>query len=494
MEANTSKKVVGNSVIYIFCNMLIKCFGLFLLPLYTAHLTPADYGVTNIANHFISIMGFVGAFSLYSAIMRFYVDLKDDSQKLKRFYGTIISFCGISCVAFGLIFYLCRAVLEKYIFIGIPFYPVIFVTLISVFFSCQHTVYENILRSQQKAFKSSVLSIAYFLLTVALNIYFVVTLKLGAVGVLMATAISGGAYTAFFIVDMLIHKEMCFCIDLKLLKSALKYSIPIIPHNLSTHIATFVSSVLIGGTNTFAALGVYSVARQFGNVADGIQSSVNQAIAPWMYEKMHEGNSGEKKSIRNTINITCAIIGVFFLGIALFSHDYVVLFLDGEYSEAWIYIAAIVLMYAAKTIYYFFVNILFYNKKASNKVFVASLSNSLVNVLASAVLIPYIGAYGAILAELIGILVQIIIVIAMSRSFNDIGLRVRDFIGHVLMVCVFTVVGLLFTFTNYSTTFSLWDFLYRGLVLIVYIVINLFRYRSSIKGFIKVFIRRRSGT
>ena len=137
--------VIFNSLIYSVSGLLLKCFQFFLLPLYTAHLTTADYGVTSISTSFITTMGYVVAFSLFSAVLRFYVDLKQDEEKLKRFYGTITIFVFISGIIFGGIFFLLRDMLCKLVFAGVDFFPVVFVSIISLIFSCQHHIYENIL-------------------------------------------------------------------------------------------------------------------------------------------------------------------------------------------------------------------------------------------------------------------------------------------------------------------------------------------------------------
>ncbi len=477
-------KIISNSIIYTASGILIKCFSFFLLPLYTAYLTTADYGVTNIANSFVSVMSFVAAFSLYSAVMRFYVDLKDDEKKLRRFYGTIISFVAISCVFICVILYLFKDFVEKYIFSGIPFFPVVFIVCISLLFQCEHTIYDNILRSQQKAFKSSVLSIAYFLVTVALNIVFVVVLKMGAVGSLLAGGIASAVYTFYAIADMLKAKKITFCIDIKLLKSALKYSIPILPHNLSTHIATFVSSVLIGSTANFGALGVYSVALQFGHIADTVQNYVNHAYGPWLFEKLHSKEQGYKSSIRQVVNMLVSVIGLLFVGIALFAHDYIVLLVDKDFAGAWKYVPFIVLVFAIKTMYYFYVNILFYFKKASKILFTATLSSSIINVLLSAIFIPLYGAFGSIIADAVAMIIRVIIIVFISKRFEDIGLRIKDFILNFLIVCAFVFTGLIFSYTKHGNTFNILDFIYRIFIVCVYIAYLFIVYRKQIFSFL----------
>ena len=88
----TRKKVLENSFLYIFSSLLVKAVGFLLLPIYTLFLTTDDYGVTNLVTGFLNVATFIVAFSLYSAAIRFYIDFKDDRIKLKRLYGTIISF------------------------------------------------------------------------------------------------------------------------------------------------------------------------------------------------------------------------------------------------------------------------------------------------------------------------------------------------------------------------------------------------------------------
>ena len=143
-------------------------------------MTTEDYGITSVASSFSLTMGFVVSLSLFSAIMRFYVDLKDDPKKLARFYGTVVVFSMLSSVVWALLMTVLRAPLSQYVFSGVDYYPVIALCLITLVFNVQHTIYTNILRSQQKAMQSSVLSIAYFFLTLALNMLFVVVLKKGA--------------------------------------------------------------------------------------------------------------------------------------------------------------------------------------------------------------------------------------------------------------------------------------------------------------------------
>ena len=115
MSNSSAKTVVKNSVIYSISGILMKCFSFFLLPLYTVYLTTEDYGVTSLTGSFSATMGFVVTMSLFSAVLRFYVDLKDNPERLKRFYGTVVLFSLLSALAWGAILTLLRAPLCKYV-------------------------------------------------------------------------------------------------------------------------------------------------------------------------------------------------------------------------------------------------------------------------------------------------------------------------------------------------------------------------------------------
>lgn len=491
MSNTSAKKVVKNSIIYTISGMLTKCFSFFLLPLYTAYLTTEDYGITSLSGSFVATMSFVVAFSLFSAVLRFYIDLKDDPGKLKRFYGTVVVFTLLSATVWGLLLTLLRVPVSKHLFSGVDYYPIIFLSLASLVFNVQHTIYINILKSQQRALHASVLSLTFFLVTVGLNILFVVGFQMGAVGVLIAGLLSDMLFFMIFLIDMLRTKSIQFCFDWSLLKAALAYSIPIMPHNLSTQISMLVSKILIGGTASLASLGLYSVASQFGNIADTIQGYVDSAYGPWLYERLHAKESEYKNSIRATSKMLGAVIGLFFLGISLFAQDYIVLFLDAEYSNAWKYVPLIVAVFAIKTIYYFYVEVLFYYKKASRLLFMATLSSSLVNIVLSYFLIPAWGVVGSICADAVSMVLRVGIIVAISKSYEDVGLRVWDFVKNFLIITVFISVGLIPAYLYYPSSFSWLNFGYKILITLAYVGMLLIIYGAQLRSMASGFLRKR---
>ncbi len=484
MNKIISKKVITNSAIYSICGILQRCFSFFLIPLYTAYLSTSDYGVINIANNFLSTMVFVVSFSLFSSVMRFYVDLKIDITKLKRFYGTVVTFSFLVSVTTVVILTIFRRYVEKKIFNGVPFFPVILVVLLSLVFNCQTMIYDNILKSQQKAFRSAITSLAIFILQVGLNVLFVVFMKLGAFGVILSTLFSQLSYALIFAIDVIYHKQITICMDWDLLKRALSYSVPIMPHNLSTTIVALLSSVLIGKDTGLATLGVYSIAMQFGSIADTVQVYVNNAYNPWLFEQLHDKNDGYMDVVRFISNAMASFIGFLLLGIALFSQDYILLFVNNSYHNAWVYIPYIVGVYIIKIAYYFYVGVLFYYKEASKKLFIATLLSSLLNMFLTMILIPSFGVGGSIVADLFAMIVRVMIIVYMSRKYKETGLRFRDFICNLSLITLFLIIGFIPSILNKYMVFNIGNFIYKALVIFIYLILLLFTYRKNIVSII----------
>lgn len=489
-KSGSGQKVIFNSIIYTISGLLQKCFSFFLLPLYTIYLTTEDYGITSIANSFVNTTVIIAMCSLHYAVSRFYVELKHDPEKLKRFYGSISTFSLLTCLIIGLVLTAFRNLLKEYVFVGIDYYPVILVSLLQILFTAQNTTHGYILQSQQKAMKSSIIGMVNFFLLVGLNIFFVVALKMGAIGVLLGTLIAMMVHTLYFWIDMLAKKELVFCLDFPLLKEALKYSIPLMPHNLSTHLAQLISRVLIGGATTLGDVGIFSVASQFGSIADTIQSYVDSAYGPWLYEKLHDREQGYKKTIRQIAGLLAAVIGLFMVGVALFAQDYILLLIEKSFASVWRYVPWIVLVFAIKTMYYFYVEVLFYHKKASRLLFIATLTGSLLNVLISAVLIPLWGVYGSIAADGICMVIRVSIIVFISKRFEDVGLKLWDFLQNIIVVAAFIFIGLAPSYLYFQNTFSIVNFLYKVVVVLAYIGVQALLHRKVVGTFGKALLSK----
>jgi O-antigen/teichoic acid export membrane protein len=270
--------------------------------------------------------------------------------------------------------------------------------------------------------------------------------------------------------DLRKSRLITLCIDTGILKEALKYSIPIIPHNLSTNIASFASRVFINQSGSLAYVGLYSVATQFAMLIDTIQASVNQAFAPWFFEMMNKKDETGKNDIVELSHFLLIIYSLVYMAIGLFSQEVIILMTNRTYYMAWTVIPILVIAFSVKSIYYFYINILFYYKDAAKKIFIATIIGSFADIMIAFVLVPIFGMYGAALSFLVAKIAVVSIVVVMSRKYHDIGYRIPAMLKVIMPSLLFMGAGLYFSYTKYLTEFSCITLLYKLVILFIYLV------------------------
>lgn len=482
---NGKVKVLFNSGLYTFSSILARAIGFLLLPIYTLYLSPDDYGITNLVISFNSVATFIVAFSLYSAVLRFYSDYKNDRQKLKKFYGTAVTFVFLSGIFFVGMGFLVQEILVKWFFEGVAFYPYLVIALLNLTFDCLHTLHQSILQGMQAGKKLTIINLTVFGLQVGLNLLLIAVLKLGAVGFLLAMLIVSLGYSIFMVIDLKKSDLVTFGIDREILKEALAYSLPIMPHNLSTHIAAFASRIFINTSGSLAAVGLYSVAWQFGAIIDTVQTSVNKAFAPWFYDVMSDDHDSGKKDIVSLSQFLLVLYSLVYMVIGLFSQEAIILMTTERFTLSWTVVPILVVGFSVKSIYYFYVNVLFYYKQASNKIFIATIAGSLADITLASIFVPLYGMYGAAVAFLIAKVIIVAIVILMNKKYDDVGYRFTGMLKTIVPSLLFMGAGLYFSYTKYLTEFSWINLLYKAGVLFTYLVFVYFTNRVIIDTIIK---------
>ncbi len=466
---NGNGKVVKNSLIYTVSNILLKAFSFFLLPIYTNFLSTEEYGIVSIVNGFSSVAIYLIVFSLYSAVFRFYADIKEDKLSVQRYLGTVYTFCLLTNAVFIAICLLCKNIISMFFFSGIKFYPIVVLAIVNTSAHSMYVLYQDTLKSMQLAKKSAITSVLFFFVQLCLCIWMVIVKKTGAVGTVFAYATANVLFCVGSLVDLRRMQVIRWGIDWKILRDSLKYSLPLLPHNLSTTIAQYVSKLVVSDYHSFSTLGVFNLALQFGLIADVVQSSVSSAFQPWIYDQLNERSEKTKKNITSLTIMLTWVYCIVFLLIGLFSKEAIILIANQSYIDAWKIVPLIIVTYAIKVPYYFYVTVLFYYKNAANKIFIITVSTSIINVVMSVALIPRMGMYGSILADAVSMFLRVVFVVVFSIRYGNVGFNLK---GIVLRIAYTIGVMGLFMMPSYLgyTTSLIGDILFKVCGVLIYIM------------------------
>lgn len=428
-------KIVTNSALYSFTTLLQKGASFFLLPLYTAFLTPDDYGIVNVVTSVSSFLAVLIMMALNGAATRFHYKNTDEGYR-KVLWGTITSIVFISSLGWGAVFFtLHRFLVDP--FIGeVDFYPYAVIGLANTIIIPIYLLFQSYLQARQEALHYSINTFSHFLTQVGLAIVFVAIYKMGAVGMLLSNVVTS---LIFFIYVLVFYiPKIKIGIDKKVAGESFKYSLPLLPHQISIWSAGTLDRLFLNGYKGTATTGVYSVGQQFGNVVGTIAYSVNQAFVPWFFQMIEKGTEGFRKIERMGL---FAVIGYSLIAfaISLFAPEILQIMVSDKFRNAWQVIPLLTFAFVFHGVYFFFINILFV--KDTGWVFTVTLASMAVDILLNILLVPIWGFWGSGVACFMTYFSRSVFAMILSRKKNN------DIRYNYVVMCAVPLIFLGFSFT-----------------------------------------------
>lgn len=448
-----ANKVAKNSFLYTVANMVTKASTFLLLFIYTNpnFLSTEDYGRVNLLTSFTNIAVLLVNLSLPYALIRFYAEYKLDKEKCKKFFGTIMTFMVLFGAVVVGVMILFRNPIGDILFKGIQVYPAVVLAILTLVFNALYQMYQSILQAKQQGGKFTKNSLLYFFFHVSLNVLFlafgkgvyVLGFELGGVnGMMLSLFLSNLVFTLYGIYDMSKHGLMSFTIDKEMLFTALKYSVPLLPHNIANNMASYISKHFLNAAGKAFENGIYSVSMQFSSIIEIVQSSIHLAFRPWFNDKMKLGEEG-KKEIVDLASVAFRISAIVCLGVALFSQE-VVMLLSDNYYDAWKYVPIIAVAHAIKFVYFTHTFGIMYDIKQSKKMFFCSGSAIAVNFTASYILTQF-GLYNMLTAALcfaVSRATAALVSVVICRKNDIIKYNIGEMGFIIVLVALFSAAGL----------------------------------------------------
>ncbi len=428
-------RVSKHSSNYFVGQVLTKSLGFLLIPLYTRFLVPSDYGILAMISSFSSVAGVFYTLGLRGSFSRFYWDYKDDRQELGELFSTITTFVGSISLIFTVILLFFGKGLLTPILKGIPFDPYIKIGLLLAFFGVFPPFWTTLCRLRERSLTYVIFTTASFLLVTGLSIYFVVFLREGALGRLKGQLYGQIVFAVLAIV--LLGRELVPRVSLRKLRTALKYALPLVPHNLSGWIMSLLDRLVLGGYKGLANVGIYNIGYALGGVMGMVVMAFNLAYSPYFMKKLTAQGNAAKSTIARVATLWTAAMVFIAVGISAFSWEVVQVMTPVAYHDAWKVVPIITLAFLFQGMYFISVAPLFYNKKFTRYVPVGSFSGAAINVLGNFALIPHFGMMGAAWATAASFAVELAIVHLLAKKAYLVPYQYAK-VGAILAVGVTT--------------------------------------------------------
>lgn len=429
-------KIATNTAIYTIFNILQRAINFFLLPLYTLYLTPEDYGITNVLLSACSLLTFLLTFSLQAASSRFHYKYSKNKELVKQIWGSnqlFVLYNSLFWVIFFCILY--NYTLKFLIGDDIPFYPYAFIAILNCSFSPIYLYFQTYLQTTQQAKFYVINNFFYFVTQLSLTIYFVVVLNWKAFGVIFAQLIVNFAFGIYAIISL--RKFIKYKFSTKILARSLRYSLPLIPHNLSGWLNGMLDRIFINKIVDIANVGLYSVGFSIGSIVNLLGLSINQAYIPYFYQN-HTTQEG-RIHIGLVTDVGILIVSLIAIFVAYFSQEIVFYMTSSLYHDVWPVIVILIVANMFDCVYKFYVAVLFLDK--TSHLSIISITCSLLTCVLNFILITIYGYIGAALAyTIVQFLVSMVVCIYAHRLRPDIPYRIA-FHYFEIVLSLFIMIG-----------------------------------------------------
>ena len=386
---NQKKQLLINTIIIAIGKLSTQVISFLLLPLYTSKLSPEEYGTYDF---FVTLSVFllpIITLLMEESMFRFLIDAEDEKSK-KRIVTATIAYTIFGSVIFTIIAALIMSFMHyEY-------------TLVFIMF-----MISNILIGLSNALsrgmgKIKLYSLSNFILgvsTIILNIVFIVSFKLGVNGLLWSNVIANSV-TAIFILAKLhlmryVNKED---LNRKVLSKMIRYSVPLVPNNLSWVIISLSDRLMLTQMVGTAQNGIYSIANKFPNIVYTCYGFFSTA---WKESAAKILKEDDKESYYNSIYkdvknfLKATVIGL----IAVMPFAFPIL-VDSSYNEAYIYIPILVISIYYTNMSNFFGGI-FGAYKDTKIMGTTTIVSAIINIVINLLFIPKFGIYAAVFSTLI---------------------------------------------------------------------------------------------
>lgn len=336
------KNTIKHTAIYSFGNIATKLIGIVLLPLYTTHISVAEYGVLGILEITIMILTQVLILGQSQAILRFH-DLEEYKEKRKSTLFTIFIFLFSVGLLFNLIGQSFTSKLSSLFSKPTEFAVYFKLCFLIIFLRVINELFLSVVRAKEKSIFYAVANITKLIIILGFNIYFTAFARIGIRGILYAYLIGDGSLFLILFPNMFF--EMAPKFDNRILRESLLFGIPFIVASLAGMLLNMGDRYILKLLVNYREVGLYNLGYKVAGILNMFFiQSFSLSFVPIAY-KMY-GQKGDKRYYSKTLTYFVFVLFWAGLGLSFFGKELIkLLALNPDYWAAYQVVPYIILAY-----------------------------------------------------------------------------------------------------------------------------------------------------
>ena len=406
------KRLFGNTMIFTAGKFISKLLVFFMMPLYTACLSEAQYSTADLITQLANLLIPLACLGISEGIFRNAAAKEGDKE---AFFSSGVAILGISTVGFLLLSPL--LLLLEY------FAPYLWLIVLFVLCSNLHSVCAQYVCAIGRTKTFAVQGILNTALNIAFNLLFLLGFGMKIEGYVLSVVCADFVTTLVLIVycrlwrAFSVHK-----ISRSLMSELLRFSLPLIPTTVFWWITGVSDRYLVARMRSDTENGLYAAAYKIPTLLTYMVSVFNEA---WRLSAVKESDDPDacadffSKVFRYYVAVV--FVGGAFL-VAFAKVCSIILFAD-SYYEAWLYVPILVIA-TVFTSFDSFLATAYFTKKKTMVSFYTSMAGAVINIVLNLIWIPTWGAVGASLATFVSYFAVFVLRAATMHYFIRFNLQI----------------------------------------------------------------------
>lgn len=415
-------RLVKHTTLYTLGIAATRLANLLLLPLYLSQLSKQDYGALGVLEQLVQLLVIVTMAGGMETLVKIGTDLHGKPEEQLRLASTMTTWmvlCGLAlAVLVGLLWPWIGPLLG-----GIQLWPLGSCALLTVAGSASFQALSAHLQVNGEVRAHTLYQALRTLLNVALGVPLLLLTDLGVTALLLATCLS--YWLGALVLARRLRLSLKPVLDAELLKRALRYGIPLVPHIGAAYIFQALDKFMLAGSGKHGleVVGVYSVGSRIASGAMMLGLGMQRAWLPFFFKEASRGDDASWDRVRHLSFWSMAGMASFVTTLSLIAPELVALITPSGYETAAAVTAVLCLGTLLRTGAQTVGAVILSSQAGAARIWLASVPAALINVVLNVWWIPRWGALGACWATTVAMAFNLLFTVAMSRTVHRVPFR-----------------------------------------------------------------------
>lgn len=428
--------VARHSLFYGLGNLGTSLVTLLLIPVFTRLLSPAEYGIINLAETATALASLVLSLGMEASLMRYYFLFPSQEEK-NQAISSIALFTLVPMLLAAVPVFFGRDLWGRFLFRGTGFSSFILLAygIAAGTILCKMGL--GYVLSREQALRYSWLNVSRLLVYALLSLAAVTFLARKVQGILWASLIAQGVIGITVFAWML--KEAGVTLGWAKIQRALRYGLPLVPSGLALWVVALSDRYFLSRYNGLEAVGVYSLGYQLGTAPMFVFSAFQLAWPQFAFRIAEDPEAGS--TYARLTRYAALGGGMAVLILSLFAREWVGLLAGGAYRKAYEVIPLVAVAHLGNIAYFLFATGITIKEKTGWLPLITGAAG-VVNLVANFLLIPRYGPIGAALATLAGYLVMAALTYVFSNHYLPVPYefgKIGKILGVILLILLLSL-------------------------------------------------------